>query len=136
MRKLSSVEEFSDFRRRVLSETKFHTEQPTLVVSNGSCGQASGSQDIIRIIKRYIIERSMGEKVKLRITGCHGFCEMEPYVLVEPGYQLYPKLSMKDVPRVIEAAVGGFMHFLTKIIAMPFSSPGYGDLIDISILTT
>ena len=109
MKSLSSVEEFCDFRGRVISETNFEPEQPTLVVSNGSCGQASGSNDIIRIIKRYIIERSMGEKVKIRITGCHGFCEMEPYVLVEPGYQLYPKLSMDDVPRVIEAAVGGFV---------------------------
>ena len=52
MRKLSSVEEFSDFRRRVLSEKEFQPEQPTLVVCSGTGGQASGSQDIIRIIKR------------------------------------------------------------------------------------
>jgi NADH-quinone oxidoreductase subunit F len=109
MRKLSSVEEFSDFRRRVLSEKEFQPEQPTLVVCSGTGGQASGSQDIIRIIKRYIIERNMGEKVKLRITGCQGFCEMDPFILVEPGHQLYPKLRMEDVSRVIEAAVGGFV---------------------------
>jgi NADH-quinone oxidoreductase subunit F len=109
MRSLSSVEEFCDFRGRVISETNFEPEQPTLVVSSGTCGQASGSNDIIRIIKKYIIERSMGEKIKLRITGCQGFCEMNPFILVEPGYQLYPKLRMEDVPRVIEAAVGGFI---------------------------
>jgi NADH-quinone oxidoreductase subunit F len=34
---------------------------------------------------------------------------MDPFILVEPGRQLYPKLKMEDVPRVIEAAVGGYI---------------------------
>ena len=109
MRKHSSVAEFSSFRKRVLSEIEVKPTEPTLVVCAGTGGQASGSNDILRIIKRYIIERSMGEKVKIRVTGCQGFCEMDPFILVEPGHHLYPKLSMKDVPRVIEAAVGGFV---------------------------
>ncbi len=109
MRKHSSVEEFSNFRQRVLSEKEVRPDEPILVVCTGTGGQASGSNDILRVIKRYIIERSMGEKVKIRVTGCQGFCEMDPFILVEPGHQLYPKLSMKDVPRVVEAAVGGFV---------------------------
>ena len=109
MRKHSSVEEFSNFRQRVLSGREVQSDEPTLVVCAGTGGQASGSNDILRVIKRYIIERSMGEKVKIRVTGCQGFCEMDPFILVEPGHQLYPKLSMKDVPRVVEAAVGGFV---------------------------
>ncbi|MEW5993053.1 MAG: FAD-dependent oxidoreductase, partial [Candidatus Zixiibacteriota bacterium] len=71
--------------------------------------QASGSNDVIRIIKRYIVERSMQEKVAVRITGCQGFCEMDPFIVVEPGQHLYPRLKMENVPRVIEAAVGGFI---------------------------
>jgi NADH-quinone oxidoreductase subunit F len=109
MKKYSSVEEFSSFRQRVLCEQEIQPDEPTLVVCTGTGGQASGSNDILRVIKRYIIERSMGEKVKLRVTGCQGFCEMDPFILVEPGHHLYPKLSMKDVPRVVEAAVGGFV---------------------------
>ena len=109
MKKYSSVEEFSSFRQRVISEREIQPDEPTLVVCTGTGGQASGSNDILRVIKRYIIERSMGEKVKLRVTGCQGFCEMDPFILVEPGHHLYPKLSMKDVPRVVEAAVGGFV---------------------------
>jgi NADH-quinone oxidoreductase subunit F len=34
---------------------------------------------------------------------------MDPFIMVEPGRQLYPQLKMEDVPRVIEAAVGGFV---------------------------
>ena len=109
MRKLISVGEFAGFRRRILSEKDIKYDRPTLVVCAGTGGQASGANDIIRVIKRYIIERNLREKVTLRITGCQGFCEMDPFIVVEPGRHLYPQLKMEDVPRVIEAAVGGFI---------------------------
>ncbi|UCD62752.1 MAG: FAD-dependent oxidoreductase, partial [Candidatus Zixiibacteriota bacterium] len=109
MRRLLTVEELHGFRLRVMGERKAREDTPTLVVSADTGAQASGVNDIIRVAKRYILERSLQEKIILRITGCHGFCEMNPYVLVEPGGHFYPKLKMEDIPRVIEAAVGGFI---------------------------
>jgi len=96
MRKLKSVDDLRGFRRRLISERKSNQDIPVL-------------DDIIRLIKRYIVERSLQQRISLRITGCHGFCEMNPYVLVEPGGHFYPKLKTEDVPRVVEAAVGGFV---------------------------
>ncbi|HDL04827.1 MAG TPA: hypothetical protein ENH25_11930, partial [candidate division Zixibacteria bacterium] len=61
MRRISSVDEFVEFRRRILSEKDIQYEKPTLVVCAGTGGQASGSNDIIRVIKRYIIERNLRE---------------------------------------------------------------------------
>ncbi|MEW5796372.1 MAG: NADH-ubiquinone oxidoreductase-F iron-sulfur binding region domain-containing protein [Candidatus Zixiibacteriota bacterium] len=110
MKRLASLEEFIGFRERILSERTFQAKMPTLVVCAGTGGQASGSNDIIRIIKRYIIEKDLRDKVALRITGCQGFCEMDPFILVEPGKHLYPQLKMEDVPRVIAAAIGGYVE--------------------------
>ena len=109
MRKLSSIEDFSGFRQRILSEKEFTNNKPTLVVSAGTCGQASGANDIMRIIKRTVIELSLKEQINLRITGCQGFCEVEPFILVEPSLNLYPNLKMEDVPNVVKAAVGNFV---------------------------
>jgi NADH-quinone oxidoreductase subunit F len=109
MRKLTSINEFAGFRQRILSEKKLKYEKPTLVVCAGTGGQASGSNDVIRVIKKYILERNLQMKIGLRITGCQGFCEMDPFIVVQPGRQLYPKLKMEDVPRVIEAAVGNYI---------------------------
>ncbi|MEW5922917.1 MAG: FAD-dependent oxidoreductase [Candidatus Zixiibacteriota bacterium] len=109
MRRISSVGEFAEFRKRIMSEKDIQYDRPTLVVCAGTGGQASGANDIIRVIKRYIIERNLREKITLRITGCQGFCEMDPFILVQPGRHLYPKLRMEDVPRVIESALGGFI---------------------------
>lgn len=109
MRKLLSVEEFKGFRARILSEKDVQYDRPTLVVCAGTGGQASGSNDVIRVIKRYMLEHDLREKVSLRITGCQGFCEMDPFILVMPGKHLYPQLKMEDVPRVVDAAIGGYI---------------------------
>lgn len=103
MKKISSIEEFISFRKSILNEPEDNI--PTLVISAGTCGQASGSNDIMRMIKRYIIEHSLHDKISLRITGCLGFCEIEPFILVEPENYIYPNLKTEDVPEVIEATV-------------------------------
>ena len=110
MRRLATLDDLVGFRERVTSEGELKVETPTLVVCAGTGGQASGSNDILRIIKRHILEQNLGDKIELRITGCQGFCEMDPFILVEPQLHLYPRLSMKDVPLVIKAALGGYVE--------------------------
>ncbi|MCI0513872.1 NADH-quinone oxidoreductase subunit NuoF, partial [candidate division KSB1 bacterium] len=80
---------------------------PTIVISAGTCGQASGAKDLIRIAKREILERGLTENVNLRITGCHGFCEMEPSILVEPRGTFYPKINLQQMLRIIGATLHG-----------------------------
>jgi len=105
MHRFNSVEEFESFRHNIIQEPE--SDVPCLVVCAGTGGQASGSNDIIRVIKRHILERDLQEKIRLRITGCLGFCEQDPFILVEPGLQLYPRLKMEDIPRIIDAVMEG-----------------------------
>ena len=105
MKKISSVEKFTDFRKMIIGEHK--NKKPCIIITAGTCGQASGANDIIRIAKRHILEQNFSEKITIRITGCIGFCEIEPFVIIEPGNQLYPKLKMEDIPKIIDAAVKG-----------------------------
>ncbi len=105
MPRLGSLEELKSFKTLVTSEPG--ETKPTLVICAGTGGQASGSNDIIRVIKRHILEQQLHDKLFLRITGCLGFCEMDPFIIVEPGLYLYPKLSMDQVPQIIDAALKG-----------------------------
>ncbi|MCP4568811.1 MAG: FAD-dependent oxidoreductase [FCB group bacterium] len=109
MKRLTSVDEFVGLRQRILSEKDIQYKIPTLVVCAGTGGQASGSNDVMRMIKKYMIKMNLRDKIALRVTGCQGFCEMDPFILVEPGHQLYPKLKMDDVSRVVDAALGGYV---------------------------
>ena len=105
MKQILSVVEFIDYLK--LIRIKPDQQIPCLVLCAGTGGQASGSNDIMKIIKRHIIEHNLHDKISLRITGCLGFCEMDPFLIVEPGNNVYPKLQMEDVPKIINAAIDG-----------------------------
>ena len=105
MKRIKTVENFCDYRKLIIKEQK--DNKPCIVISAGTCGQASGANDIIRITKRYIIEQNIHELVSLRITGCLGNCEMEPFILVEPSNTIYPKIKMDDVSKIIDAIIKG-----------------------------
>jgi NADH-quinone oxidoreductase subunit F len=105
MHRLTSLEEFVSFRRSIIEEPQL--DIPCIVVCAGTGGQASGSNDIIRIIKRYVLENDLHEKVALKVTGCQGFCELDPFLVVEPTRELYPLVKMEDIPRIVDAVIKG-----------------------------
>jgi len=101
MERLRSTEALKTLRDRLLFDRDPHI--PTLVIPSGTCCQASGSNDLVRAAKRELLRKGLLENIHLRVTGCHGFCEMEPSVLVEPRGTFYPKVHPKDMPRIVEA---------------------------------
>jgi NADH-quinone oxidoreductase subunit F len=102
MERLKSLEEFRALAGRIAADRDPNI--PVIVFSAGTCGQASGANDLIRVAKREVLAKGLADKLRLRITGCHGFCQAEPSVLVEPRGTFYPRLAAKDMPRVVEAA--------------------------------
>ena len=105
MRRNFSINKFGKFRNSAINEAS--EDRPCIVISAGTCGQASGANDIIRVVKKHILQSKLQDKIAVRITGCQGFCEMYPFVIVEPGKNLYPKLNIEDIPRIIDAGVNG-----------------------------
>ena len=105
MEKFDSINGLHEFRSRLLKQ--FDPNVPTLVISAGTCGQASGANAVIRAAKRELLRKGPACGVRLRITGCHGFCAMEPSVLLEPRRTFYPKVSPDDITAIIKAAERG-----------------------------
>jgi len=105
MERLNSIEELRALEERMMADR--NPNLPVIVISAGTCGQASGANDLIRIAKREILANGLAERVGLRITGCHGFCQAEPSVLVEPEGTFYPKLGVSEMARVVHAVSRG-----------------------------
>ena len=74
-------------------------------VSNGTCGQARGSEKIVHALRKEIERQKIQDKVKIRATGCHGFCEIEPNIIIFPEGIFYQKLKPKDVKEIISQTV-------------------------------
>ncbi len=105
MLKLKSLDDFRTLQDRL--RTGRDPDIPTIVIPAGTCGQASGASDIIRVAKREILAKELTGKVKLRITGCHGFCQIEPSVLIEPARTVYPNVGLKEMALIVEAVAKG-----------------------------
>jgi len=120
MERLASIEKLRALSERLSKSVADSTL--TVVISAGTCGQASGANDLIRAAKRAILDRGLAGKVRLRITGCHGYCEMEPSLIVEPFGWFYPKLAPLSVPPIVEAAADG--KVLTELLYHPEDGNG------------
>jgi len=121
--RLSSIDELKKLRKVLLDATDEGI--PCIVIPTGTCGQASGANDLIRVAKREILAKGLAKKVRLRITGCHGFCQMEPSVLVEPRRVFYPRVGLKEMERIVEAAARD--EVLTDIL---FADPETGEPVE------
>jgi NADH-quinone oxidoreductase subunit F len=105
MQKLESTKEFVELQKRI--KIGRDAKIPTIVISAGTCGQASGANDLIRATKRELLYKGLTERIHLRITGCHGYCEIEPSVLIEPRGTVYPRVSLKEIVRIITSVDHG-----------------------------
>ena len=81
--------------------------QATISVCGGTGCQASGCQALVAAVERELKDRNLGEKVRLLVTGCHGFCQQGPIMVVQPGDVFYPKVKPEWVPEIIEKTVLG-----------------------------
>ncbi|MBI5868637.1 MAG: FAD-dependent oxidoreductase [candidate division Zixibacteria bacterium] len=100
MARLASIDELHSLQKSLAAERR---PSPIIIIPAGTCGQASGANDLIRIARREILKLRLTRKLRLRVTGCHGFCELEPSVLVLPRGTFYPKVTMANMARIVAA---------------------------------
>ena len=71
----------------------------------GTACHASGRGALREAIVRALDEHGLTDQVKVIETGCHGFCEVGPIVVLRPQGIFYPRLKPKDVDEIIESSV-------------------------------
>ncbi|MFC1703217.1 NADH-ubiquinone oxidoreductase-F iron-sulfur binding region domain-containing protein [Candidatus Omnitrophota bacterium] len=100
---MKTVKTLKDFQKLIATKEKAKQERSarTVILSSGTCGQAGGSLKVAEAFKKELKQQKLTDKVKLRITGCHGFCEQEPLLVVEPGNTFYCRIKPEDVPEII-----------------------------------
>ncbi len=72
-----------------------------ITVCSGTGCQAYHSHDLADAFEKEIAARGLEKKCSVRRTGCHGFCERGPVVIVLPDEICYLDVSSKDVPEIL-----------------------------------
>jgi NADH:ubiquinone oxidoreductase subunit F (NADH-binding)/(2Fe-2S) ferredoxin len=73
----------------------------------GTACHASGRVALRKAVQAGLEERGLTGKVAVVETGCHGFCEQGPIMVLRPRGVFYPHVQAKDVPEIIDTSVVG-----------------------------
>ncbi len=103
MGRISSPQALEQFRNEILS--KRDPNQPCITVCTGTGCHASGCHQVVEAFKKVLQEHSGGPQISLRMTGCHGFCEKGPLVVIHPQKILYQRVKSEDAPKIFQETI-------------------------------
>jgi len=99
MRKLKSPEELSKYRESIIQSkdpNKIH-----ITVCGGTGCIAFGAEGVIGTFIEKIKEQELEYKVEVIGTGCRGFCERGPIVVILPQRIFYQRVAIEDIDEII-----------------------------------
>jgi len=103
MSRINSPAELEEFRKDILS--KRDPNKPCITLCSGSACNASGSVEVASAIEEEIKKQGLSDSVDIRKTGCHGFCERGPIVVIHPEEICYFNIEPKDVAEIISETI-------------------------------
>ncbi|MGC1403658.1 MAG: NADH-quinone oxidoreductase subunit NuoF [Thermodesulfobacteriota bacterium] len=103
MPRINSPAELEEFRKGLLS--KRDPNKPCITLCSGSACHASGSDEVGSSIEEEIKKQGLSAEVDIRRTGCHGFCERGPIIVIHPEEICYLQIEAKDVPEIISQTI-------------------------------
>ncbi len=77
-------------------------DKKNILICAGTGCTSSGSRKLVDVLKEELQKHGLTEKVKVKITGCHGFCEQGPLIIIEPDKIFYVRVQTKDIPEIVE----------------------------------
>src|SRR4030042_6865485 len=80
-------------------------DQPRVSVCCGTGCRVQGSVDVIEAFRRELDGRRLNGDIGLVGTGCHGFCEKGPVVVLKPSGVFYQRVGVDDVPEIVSETV-------------------------------
>lgn len=106
MKKIKSSSDLETLRQTILNKGD-HKRQVVRICCTTGC-RAGGALKIVEDINKELTERNLEDKIKIKKTGCRGFCENGPVMVIEPDDIFYNKVKPKDVPGIVsETLVNG-----------------------------
>ena len=103
MPKLAATEELEQLRASLAADRA--RASATVIVCGGPGCQASGCREVAEALREELSSQDLTDTVRLRVTGCHGFCEQGPLVIIEPQSILYCQVEPGDVGEIVSATV-------------------------------
>ena len=103
MKKLKTAGELEQLRDEILHRRD--PEKSCISICGGTGCHAYRCEDVASTFKDEIKRQRLSSKIELKMTGCHGFCERGPLVVLYPQKIFYQRVTTSDVPEIISETV-------------------------------
>lgn len=105
MPRINSAAELETFRKDILSRRD--PGKPSIAICAGTGCLGLGNDKVISAFHEEIEKRSLEAQIEIRATGCHGFCEKGPNVILYPEEICYSQVTPEDVPEIVSETLLG-----------------------------
>ena len=105
MERLASVQAFCAWQEQI--KTALDPDKKLVTICGGTGCIAFGSPRVQEAFQAELEKRGVTGEISVKETGCHGFCEKGPVVVILPSKVFYPNIQVEDVPEIVEKSVLG-----------------------------
>jgi len=103
MKKLKSAKELASLQDALRKARD--PKKPCIVICAGTGCLAYGTQKLIDNFRSEIAKQKLEAKIDVRTSGCHGFCERGPLVVIHPKGIFYQRVKLDDAAEIIAKTV-------------------------------
>jgi len=98
MLRLNSATDLESLRQKILARVD---GKRIVSITNGTDGKTRHSDVVVQAFIDEVEKQGLADKVIVKSTGCHGFCEKEPSAVIFPEEIFYASLKPEDVPQIV-----------------------------------
>lgn len=103
MKKLRSPQELEDLQAALVAARD--PDRKCITVCAGTGCLASGCESVTSAFREELEQQGLTGEVDVLTTGCHGFCERGPVVVIRPEDIFYEQVRAKDVSEIVSQTV-------------------------------
>jgi NADP-reducing hydrogenase subunit HndC len=103
MKKLTSPSDLEKLRKEISSGKD--PNRPTVAICISTGCDALGALEVLEALKEELKKQGLEDKVDIRETGCLGFCEQGPRLVIYPQEIFYFKVTLEDVPLIVSNTI-------------------------------
>jgi NADP-reducing hydrogenase subunit HndC len=102
---LKSPSELEGLRSQILARRD--PARHSVAICAGTGCLAMGVQKVIAAFKDELARQKLTNKVEIKETGCPGFCEQGPVLVIRPGEICYVHVRPEDVSEIVSQTIVG-----------------------------
>ena len=104
MAKLENRSALESYRNLLLTEQESGKKKLLSLCAGSGCG-AYGTAKVHDSLIQELAKHGLQKEVEVKLSGCHGFCEKGPILVIHPEGIFYPQIKEKHIPEIVEKTI-------------------------------